>query len=45
MQQKNFETLHRDHTGAETNEQRSWAALVEAVQKDKRAALRPGPIA
>jgi hypothetical protein len=45
MLQKKFETLHRDHTQAETNEQRRWAALVEAVEKDKRAAMRPGPIA
>jgi hypothetical protein len=45
MLHKKFETLHRDHTQADTNEQRRWAALVDGVEKDKRAAMKPGPIA
>ena len=44
MLQKKFETLHRDHTQADANEQRRWAALVETVEKDKRAAIKAGPI-
>lgn len=45
MLQKKFETLYRDRIAADSTEQYRWKGILEGVEKEKRQAFKPAPIA